>query len=237
MIKFFRNIRQAMIKDNRVSKYFLYALGEIILVVIGILIALQINNWNNQQQEQQFEKKVLREILADAKADLKETNDAINGLRDSQESTELIIEALNKNLSYNDSLDVHFAKALRFWSLSPNSTAFEAAKAEGLYLIKNDSIRKIVSTINGYLYDYVGVLENRWQDYNTNIVLPHILPLFDNYNFTSMKALDYESLKRDSIFIGMLKSLYASRTRYMNILEIRYTSLLKLISLLEDELK
>ena len=53
MIKFFRNIRQTMIKDNRITKYLLYAVGEIILVVIGILIALQINNWN--------EKRVIRE--------------------------------------------------------------------------------------------------------------------------------------------------------------------------------
>ncbi|MGB6037692.1 MAG: DUF6090 family protein [Cryomorphaceae bacterium] len=51
MIKFFRHIRQAMIKENRVSKYMLYAIGEIVLVVIGILIALQINNWNEQKKE------------------------------------------------------------------------------------------------------------------------------------------------------------------------------------------
>lgn len=50
MIKFFRHIRQRMIKENRVSKYLLYALGEIVLVVIGILIALQINSWSGEQK-------------------------------------------------------------------------------------------------------------------------------------------------------------------------------------------
>ena len=50
MIKFFRKIRQNMIKENKVSKYLLYAIGEIILVVIGILIALSINNWNEQMK-------------------------------------------------------------------------------------------------------------------------------------------------------------------------------------------
>ena len=49
MIKFFRRIRQNMIKENRASKYMLYAIGEIVLVVIGILFALQINNWNIDQ--------------------------------------------------------------------------------------------------------------------------------------------------------------------------------------------
>ncbi|MCZ4410339.1 DUF6090 family protein [Cryomorphaceae bacterium 1068] len=51
MIKFFRHIRQRMIKESRFSKYMLYAIGEIVLVVIGILIALQINNWNEQKKE------------------------------------------------------------------------------------------------------------------------------------------------------------------------------------------
>lgn len=50
MIKFFRHIRQAMIKENRASKYMLYAFGEIVLVVVGILIALQINNWNEHRK-------------------------------------------------------------------------------------------------------------------------------------------------------------------------------------------
>jgi hypothetical protein len=49
MIKFFRKIRQNMIKENKISKYMLYAIGEIILVVIGILIALSINNWNTNK--------------------------------------------------------------------------------------------------------------------------------------------------------------------------------------------
>lgn len=51
MIKFFRKIRQNLLTENKFSKYLLYAVGEIILVVIGILIALAINNWNNEKQQ------------------------------------------------------------------------------------------------------------------------------------------------------------------------------------------
>jgi len=50
MIKFFRKIRQQLLAEGAVKKYLLYAIGEILLVVIGILIALQINNWNEQQK-------------------------------------------------------------------------------------------------------------------------------------------------------------------------------------------
>jgi len=59
MIKFFRNIRHHMIKENKVSSYLLYAIGEIILVVIGILIALQINNWNITRLENIAKKQYL----------------------------------------------------------------------------------------------------------------------------------------------------------------------------------
>jgi hypothetical protein len=50
MIKFFRKIRQNLLMENKTGKYLKYAIGEIILVVIGILIALQINNWNENQK-------------------------------------------------------------------------------------------------------------------------------------------------------------------------------------------
>ena len=53
MIKFFRHIRKSMLMENKTGKYFKYAIGEIVLVVIGILIALQINNWNQQKNNQQ----------------------------------------------------------------------------------------------------------------------------------------------------------------------------------------
>jgi hypothetical protein len=47
MIKFFRHIRRSLLEQNKMGKYFKYAIGEILLVVIGILIALSINNWND----------------------------------------------------------------------------------------------------------------------------------------------------------------------------------------------
>ena len=62
MIKFFRKIRQRLLTENKFSKYFLYAIGEISLVVIGILIALQVNDWNNNRKNLDLEDKILKEI-------------------------------------------------------------------------------------------------------------------------------------------------------------------------------
>ncbi|WP_299442314.1 DUF6090 family protein [uncultured Aquimarina sp.] len=65
MIKFFRSLRQDTISKNKFTKYFLYAIGEIVLVVIGILIALQINNWNQSIKKQQTLKNILNTVSYD----------------------------------------------------------------------------------------------------------------------------------------------------------------------------
>ena len=69
MIKFFRHIRQRLVIENRFSKYLLYAIGEIILVVIGILIALQINNWNEERKQDAIEIGYLKRLVNDLEKD------------------------------------------------------------------------------------------------------------------------------------------------------------------------
>jgi hypothetical protein len=222
--------------ENRTGKYFKYAIGEIILVVVGILIALSINNWNENIKNQKFEQKVLNEILLDTKEDISETTNSLVGIQDSEHSNSIILNALNSKLAYNDSLNVHFAKALRFWSLSPNSTAFEAIKTEGLYHIKNDSIRQLVSKLNTYLFDYIKVLESRQQDYNMNIIQPRIVAQFDYYNSESMTPNNYGTLKTDLEYQGILKTLSSMRKRYAEMLKLRLNWLTRLDGQIEEDL-
>ena len=67
MIKFFRKIRQKLLSEDKFRKYLLYAIGEIILVVIGILIALQINNWNQNRLNKQLESQYYERLLEDVR--------------------------------------------------------------------------------------------------------------------------------------------------------------------------
>jgi len=72
MIKLFRNIRKNLLKEGKTANYLKYAIGEIVLVVIGILLALQINNWNENRKLQKEELKLLHDIKANLKATLED---------------------------------------------------------------------------------------------------------------------------------------------------------------------
>ena len=71
MIRFFRSIRQGLVNEGKTSKYFRYAIGEIILVVVGILIALQVNNWNIARGEAKLEQEYLQRIVEEIERDVK----------------------------------------------------------------------------------------------------------------------------------------------------------------------
>ena len=78
MIKFFRKIRQNLLMENKTGKYFKYAIGEIVLVVIGILIALQINNWNENRVAQARIEIRLTNMIQDLEDDIDENNEILN---------------------------------------------------------------------------------------------------------------------------------------------------------------
>lgn len=63
MLSLFRKIRQNLLAQNRATKYLLYALGEILLVVMGILIALQVNNWNEERKIKENERLLLSDVI------------------------------------------------------------------------------------------------------------------------------------------------------------------------------
>ena len=69
MLRFFRKMRSALIPESRFGRYFFYALGEIVLVVIGILIALQVNNWNEHRKQNIQKNLIVQSLITDLKMD------------------------------------------------------------------------------------------------------------------------------------------------------------------------
>ncbi|WP_204346702.1 hypothetical protein [Psychroserpens algicola] len=149
MIKFFRNIRQNLLSEGKTGKYFKYAIGEIILVVIGILIALQINNWNEKRKENIVEVELIDVLITDLKSKKTEfLSDLAIG--------KLIIK--NSDISINhwentseiDTLNLKFL--LKFlgedeWFFEVNSPIYSTISGSGLWKQLPDSLNKQIDEI------------------------------------------------------------------------------------------
>jgi hypothetical protein len=141
MIKFFRKIRYDLMEKNKTGKYLKYALGEIILVVIGILIALQINNWNENKKRTASEVKHLKELKSDIIETLKDAKRDVNLYRNDIQSIIYLQDFFFNKIAYHDSLAYHFYRSVEHYQLYSKTSAFESIKSIGLDIISNDSLR------------------------------------------------------------------------------------------------
>ena len=229
MIKFFRKIRYNLMEQNKKGKYLKYAIGEIILVVIGILIALQINNWNENRKLKTQEIEILKGFKNTMNKDLKSLNRSMIRYNESSQSINLLIDYMESDLPYQDSLSVHFGNINSDWVIRIDQSVFEALKSRGLNLISNDSLQQDI--INFYAFVENGLKdtstrysrllgnaseniygrhfdalwepaskEKREQYLNKSIIEPGSL-------VNKMIPRDYDKLKQDPEFMYFLKSL------------------------------
>ena len=147
MIKFFRNIRQNLLMENKTGKYFKYAIGEIILVVIGILIALQINNWNENRKVEKLEAQIYIELKSDllqTRNDINETNSKHKEIFKS--SQQLITDIYDKK-SNSQSIYESLTRSSAEFQIIPKTSAFENLKNIGLNTLSNDSLRIAITNL------------------------------------------------------------------------------------------
>ncbi|MGK0413281.1 MAG: hypothetical protein ACJA1B_001484 [Polaribacter sp.] len=149
MIKFFRKIRQKQIMENKTTKYFKYAIGEIVLVVIGILIALQINNWNENQKAKTTEIYVLNEILNNLNEDGIILSEIVEQRQKAKISVANMLNYLKTENINKDVLEKDMLCFLTFERYFPINNAYEVLKSKGLQLSNN----KLTTQISRY-YDY-----------------------------------------------------------------------------------
>jgi hypothetical protein len=107
MIKFFRSIRQNLLNEGKTSKYLKYAIGEIVLVMIGILLALQVNNWNENRKAIIKEKTYIQSIYKDLKTDIKKINTCRSILSNHYKIGIEVLKAIEqKDLQVMDSIKI-----------------------------------------------------------------------------------------------------------------------------------
>lgn len=143
MFRFFNNIRQNLIVENRYRKYLLYSIGEIILVVIGILIAVQINNWNETKKERANEWYLLTEMESNLLEEQPQLNEMIERRIKAQDAIKKLIIYV-PNLEINlDSLEADAGKIFTFERYFPIRNSYEILKSNGLQ-ITNKNLRSLI---------------------------------------------------------------------------------------------
>lgn len=149
MIKFFRHIRQRLLSQNKFSKYMFYALGEIILVVVGILIALQINNANDQRKAREKELNYLRNITADLKINIAEMNNFLNSRTQSIQTAQTIIGYFEgEPITDYNAFNVSAISIYNWEKFYQNDNTFqELINSGNLALISNDTIKNLLLDI------------------------------------------------------------------------------------------
>ena len=243
MIKFFRKIRQKLISENKFSKYLIYAIGEIILVVIGILIALQINNWNENLKNKKEEISVLKELLSDSKTNLLSLEEDIFLNQRAISSNMLISDILINKRPYNDSLDVHFGNIQYNTQFTLNTGGYENLKSRGFEIISNDSLRKSIINIYDRWVDFIDDLG----DMNNKVSLEQFNPSYKFYfkNFkrdleglyVSFKPQDYEKLIQNNEFLKLIREQKYNNEYTIQALDMGIKQIKELIAQLETELE
>ncbi len=137
-----------MLKENKFSKYILYAIGEILLVMIGILLALQVNNWNENRKLRINEISALKELRRNLDQNITQQNIFLEGDSMLFHNGKKLIDILkDENSIYNDSLDTMFGSVAVYNPYFVIDGAYENLKLKGLNLIQDDSLRQVLIEI------------------------------------------------------------------------------------------
>jgi len=222
MIKFFRRIRQRLLSENRFSRYMIYAVGEIVLVMVGILLALQVNNWNENRKERAQEVIILENLRTDLQEDIVQLeyqidfknlmiSEYLNALEILSEKKEGSLEELKRDLK----------SIFQVGGFDINKTTFNNLESTGeIRLIGRKSL---ADSIVGYYNSGYEGWESALRDYTRNITAPYFLS-FDHitgFSFTdddgTVRTMPYNA----SDFSKQGKSLEDYRQDYFIINSLR----------------
>ena len=205
MIKFFRKIRQSSLTKGMTGKYLKYAIGEIILVVIGILIALSINNWNIANIASKKEKDILIELSDGLELD---KSILVNALRNESDDLKDLhkLDSLLNFPNYEPNFDINelIGKVYGFRFQRVNNAFYEDLKSSGFQVIKDDKIRSAVVNLFEDNYVVLNDLLNNERSVN-QVNRPYFLENFTELTFREYaKPKDFRLVWRDSYFKNLV---------------------------------
>lgn len=240
MSKLFRKIRMDQIGGNRVTKYVLYAIGEIALLVIGIMIAVQINNWNEVKQQKQLELQTLKEVRGSIETNMAEMKTLAGAHQAQIEHFKHLVKHMEEDLPYHDSLETKMAAIFGWYTPLFDFAPYETLKTRGVELISNDTVkRNIVAVYEKVIFRITDGLEKFESGNSTAVVLPYFSKHFEMYNALppKVRANDYERLKKDPEYRNILQLLIGIRTFGVRLSNNSAQGLEAVVQLLDKEIE
>ena len=208
MMKFFRRIRQKLLGEGNLRRYLIYAIGEILLVMVGILLALQVNNWNENRKKELLEVELLKELKSNLQQDINDMKSNVFIHQQSINSANIILTVFERGLPENDSLNIHFARVPLVPQFLPTRSAYNNIQTEGIRIIKNESLRN--SILKLYEKSYVFILtfsKSEWEtamnDYRSlyREKFSRLTKLHEE-----MEPMDYKKLQADMEYRNYLNN-------------------------------
>lgn len=240
MIKFFRHIRQRLIAESRFRKYVVYAIGEIILVVIGILIALQINTWNSAHIQRGDERKILIELKKGLALDQQSMALELaicEAAVEKMKRLQFLLE--DKDYAYTIGLDSLFGQVYGIRKIFLNKAFYEDLKSSGLRIIDNDDIRLQIVQLFEDNYTELYDIFNFAEPSVNEVTRPYYLANFHDIDFKDLATPNnFDMVWNDSYYhnivdyriIGVTSNQVDSYKRTLPAIE-------KLINSINDYLK
>ena len=242
MIKFFRKIRYDLMEKNKTGKYLKYAVGEIVLVVIGILIALSINNWNEEQKSIKKGHEILSDIRENVEFNTIQFQEDIEITKQVINSIDIVLNNIKVSKIYNDSLGKHLRR-VTYWETSRwKSSGYKAIIANGVEIIESKELQEAI--IDLYEITYPEIAEyTRLSEGNFPTILPKWLELierestdFENYYEHKSRPFDYQEIIDSRMFKSILTFLRSQRVVDIQLRNSAIKKNTELIELIDSEL-
>ena len=175
MIKFFRKIRYDLIEKNKTGKYLKYAIGEIVLVVLGILIALQINTWNESRKDNIKEQQILSQLKEEYEANLSQLEQKITHRKKMIDAATKVLQYIDEPLNVNtDSLNSQLNVMIGSPAFKPIEN--NLINSGNILLIKNEKLKQLLTTWPTEVLD-IQVIERIW----FTKMWESVIPLFNDF--------------------------------------------------------
>ncbi len=242
MIKFFRRVRQRLITENKFSKYLLYAIGEIVLVMIGILLALQINNWNEEQKSIKKGREILVDIRENVKSNTIQFQEDIEITKQVINSIDIVLNNITVTKIYNDSLGKHFRR-LTYWETSRwKSSGYKAIISHGVEIIESKKLREAIIDLYEISYPEIAEYTRISEDMNASLT-PKIIELIERKSSSSKsfygqtsKPFDYQEVVDSRNFRSILSFFRSQRVVDIQTRESAIEKNTELIELIDNGL-